>query len=270
MSIFQAVILGMVQGVAEFLPISSSGHLVLVPYFFKWKDPGLAFDVFLHFGTLLAVCAYFFRDWLSLIKAGIASIVERKIGFERERFLFWAIVVATIPGVIVGMTLAKYAEEHFRDPMIVAIALAAVGFLLYWIDGKYSALKNVEEIKMSDALLIGIAQSAAVVFPGVSRSGATMTMARFRGFSRESAARFSFLMSVPITAGACLYEAKGFLKAANFSADTYLIAGFLSSFLFGLVAIHFLLQWLRSADFRVFAWYRLALAIVIIIVTLVR
>jgi len=264
MSTLQAFILGMVQGITEFLPISSSAHLVLFPWFFDWKDPGLAFDVFLHLGTLLAVLFYFFRDWLDLVKAGFLSIIERKIGFERDRLLFWLIVVGTIPACLAGLLFHEAAENHFRAPLLIAVNLAVVGFLLYWIDGKYAALKNTDDLRFTDAIWIGLAQAFAII-PGVSRSGSTMAMARLRGMNRETAARFSFLLSMPITLAACLFEFKRFAEDMVINIPmTYLMVGFASSLFFGLISIHFLLQYLRSADFRIFAWYRILLAILII------
>lgn len=268
METFHAFILGLVQGITEFLPISSSAHLVLVPWFFKWSDPGLEVDVFIHLGTLAAVILYFFKDWWLLVKGGIASIIERRIGFDRYRLLFWLIVVATIPGVCAGLLLEKYAESTFRQPLIIATTLAGVGFLIYWVDGKYTALRTLDELRMKDALLIGFAQAFAII-PGVSRSGSTMTMARLLGMNREAAARFSFLMSVPITSGAVIWEFRKLFKPEMASTlaqvpHSYLITGCLSSLVFGLIAIHFLLQYLKNADFRVFAWYRLALGIFIV------
>lgn len=264
MSGLQAFILGMVQGVTEFLPVSSSGHLVLFPWFFQWKDPGLAYSVFLHLGTLVAVFGYFFKDWMRLFAAGFRSLLERRIGFEKERRQFWFLVLASLPAVIAGLFLHEYAETIFRTPLIVAVGLAVVGFFLYWIDGTSPAIRTVGEIKAWDAFLIGVAQALAII-PGVSRSGATMTMGRWLGLKREDAARFSFLMSFPIILGAAVFELPSLTGAAMHElSSSYLVIGFLSSAFFGFVSIHFLLLFLRQADFRVFAWYRIALAFVIL------
>jgi undecaprenyl-diphosphatase len=265
MSTFQSIILGMVQGIAEFLPISSSAHLVLVPWLFKWEDPGLSYDVFLHFGTLLALVIYFAKDWFYLIRAGILSIIERKIGYDRERLLFWMVVVATIPGALFGFLLHEQAESTFRSPPLIAMTLSLVGFFIYFVDGKFSAAKTIDSMQFKDAIWVGLAQALAII-PGVSRSGSTMATARLRGFSRESAARFSFLLAMPITFAACLFEAKGFIEQGTdviFSAP--LICGFLSSFLFGIFSIHFLLQWLKTTDFAIFAWYRIAVGAFVVI-----
>lgn len=269
MHAFQAFILGMVQGITEFLPISSSAHLVLVPWFFGWKDPGLAFDVFLHLGTLLAIVGYFFKDWWRLLSAGIASVVERRIGFDPDRVLFWQIVAATIPTLLIGFLLHDKAEAEFRSPLLIAVALALVGFLMYWIDGNYPSLRQLPELRITDAVLIGLAQGCALV-PGVSRSGSTMTMARLRGFNREAAARFSFLLSVPITFAAEVFKFRDIIATINQTAasqvsSSYLWVGFVSSFVFGVLAIHFLLMFLRFADFKIFAWYRILLAAIVVL-----
>ncbi len=265
MTFFQSIVLGIVQGISEFLPISSSAHLILIPWFFKWEDPGLTFDVFLHLGTLLAMLIYFARDWWALLKAGFFSIIERRIGFEKERTQFWCIALATVPGVIMGMLFHHAAENFFRSPFLIAIPLASVGFLLYWIDGNYPGLKNIDELRIKDAILIGIAQSAAII-PGVSRSGSTMAMGRYLGLNRESAARFSFLLCMPITLGACVYEGRKFLGQTTHEYPMGILwGGFFGSFILGILSIHFLLQYLRMADFKIFAWYRVLLAFVVII-----
>ncbi len=269
MDTLHSLILGIVQGVTEFLPVSSSAHLILIPWLLHWKDPGLAFDVFLHLGTLVAIFGYFFQDWWRIGMAGLQSILERKIGFDRDRSLFWLLVMATIPGAVAGFLFHDQAETLFRAPLLISITLASLGFFLYWVDGKYPALKNTEEIKMWDAVLIGIAQAFAVI-PGISRSGSTMMMARWRGFTRESAARFSFLLSFPITLGACLFEFKKFATDTVITVPpTYLAAGFLGSLIFGVGSIHFLLQYLRNADFKVFAWYRVGLAVFVVLWSLI-
>jgi undecaprenyl-diphosphatase len=269
LTLLHAIILGMVQGLGEFLPISSSAHLILVPWFFKWEDPGLAFDVFLHMGTLVALLIYFARDWVALARAGFESLLERKIGFDRNRALFWMIIVGTIPGGISGVLFHEQAETIFRSPLLIAITLSTIGFLLYWVDGKYPAIRNSDEIRMKDAIWIGLAQAFAII-PGVSRSGSTMTMARCRDINREASARFSFMLSFPIILAAGLFEGRHLINDTGASMPgEFLVAGFVSSAVFGLAAIHFLLRWLRSADFHLFAWYRIALAAIIVIWSLI-
>ncbi len=260
MNIFQAIILGLVQGLTEFLPISSSAHLVLFPWLFGWKDPGLAFDVFLHIGTLVAVLIYFFGDWIRVLRAGLASIVERRVGWDRDRLLFWYLFFGTIPAGLAGFLFHDYFEGTFRSPLLIAVALGFVGFLLYWIDGKYPALRPVEDMSMRDALWIGFAQATALV-PGVSRSGATMTMGRLLGLTREAAARFSFMLSLPIITAAAAFEVKGLFDQGSIGVPvSHLAAGLSASFISGVVSIFFLINYLKTADFSLFAWYRIALA----------
>ncbi|MCB0416145.1 MAG: undecaprenyl-diphosphatase UppP [Bdellovibrionaceae bacterium] len=265
MTFFQACVLGLVQGLTEFLPVSSSAHLILFPWFFGWQDPGLAFDVFLHVGTLVAVFVYFARDWLHLLSAGLRSVIERRIGFERERLVFWMMVVGNVPAVLAGVLLHDYAETFFRTPLLICVTLSVVGFLLYWIDGRAPTIKGIEELKLGDAIWIGVAQACAII-PGVSRSGATMTMGRALGLRRRASARFSFLLSFPIILGACAYELKGF-DASVFGGvpASHLIGGFVCSTLSGLFAIHFLMRVLQIADYKWFAWYRIALAGLILV-----
>lgn len=269
MNTFQAVVLGILQGLGEFLPISSSAHLILFPWFLRWEDPGLAFDVILHMGTLVAVLVYFAQDLLQLLRAGFDSVIERKIGFDRNRMLFWMILIGTIPGGIAGVLLHHAAEEKFRAPLLIAVSLSSVGFLMYWIDGKYPALRNTEELSMKDALWIGCAQAFAII-PGVSRSGSTITMARLLGMTRESAARFSFLLSIPIIGAAGILEGKKLLEMGHLPLPLpYLLGGFFASMISGFLAIAVMMRYVRSADLSVFAWYRVLLAAVTVIWSLV-
>lgn len=268
MSLFQSFILGMVQGLAEFLPISSSGHLVIVPWMFGWPDPGLAYDVFLHGGTLLAIGIYFFSDLRKVLFAGIQSVFERRIGFIEDRRLAWKIVLGTAPAAIAGFLLHDALEEYFRSPLMIAVMLAGVGFIIYWVDGHYTALKNQEDMSFKDSLLIGCAQVFALI-PGVSRSGSTMGMARVLGVSRADAAKFSFLLCFPITLAAFIFEGKKLFFETNAIAIPWpqLWIGFASSFFFGIISIHFLLQYLRRADFKIFTWYRVIVAGIVLLVS---
>ena len=260
MTMFQSFILGAVQGVTEFLPISSSAHLILFPWVLGWKDPGLAFDAFLHLGTIVAVFFYFAGDWFRLIKAGLLSIIERKIGFETDRLLFWLLVLGSIPAGLAGLFFAHEIEESFRSPLLIAMTLAGVGFLLYWVDGRYPSTRKLEDLRAKDAFWIGIAQACAIV-PGVSRSGSTMTMARFVGMSREAAARYSFLLSFPITLAAGIFKGREVLQHGQGDLGLpILMMGLAASLIFGLLSIHILIRFLRVADFAVFAWYRILLA----------
>lgn len=269
MSIWEGIVLGAVQGLSEFLPISSSGHLIVIPWLFNWKDPGLSFDVCLHLGTALALILYFFGDLWRVFFAGLSSLWERRIGFEFDRLLFWWIVVATIPAVIAGFTLGDFIEAHFRSPSMVAFFMASVGFLMFWMDWQYPATRSIEEMTTGESFLIGIAQAFALI-PGVSRSGSTIAMARRLGFNRHAAARFSFLLNVPVVLGALALEGRKVLgPSAEPISLGYLIGGLVSSFVVGILSIHFMLQFLKQSSLRIFAWYRLAVAALIVAISLI-
>lgn len=259
--------LGFIQGITEFLPISSSAHLLLAPWFFGWETPGLAFDAFLHLGTVIAVGIYFFGDLYRIFKAGFMSILERRIGFDRDRTLFWLIIVGTIPAGVAGVLWGDWLEANVRSPLLVAMTLSLVGFLLYWIDGRSASIKSIEDVGIKEALWIGIAQATALI-PGVSRSGSTITMARLLGFNREASARFSFILGFPVILAAALFKWKDLATAAEHDPNitmSYLLTGLISSAFFGLLSIHLLLQWLRTTSYAVFAWYRILLAGIVII-----
>jgi undecaprenyl-diphosphatase len=251
MTIFQAVILGLVQGLGEFLPISSSAHLVLVPWLFNLHDPGLTFDIALHIGTLLAVIAFFWKDWLILIKEGLGQGVKSQDGR-----MFWFIVLASFPGAIIGALLERHAETTFRNPLIIGVMLFIMGLLLYLADRFGAKRQRSESISLIQSLIIGISQALAII-PGVSRSGITIASGLFLGLTREDAARFSFLLSTPIIAGA------GILKLSRLTfADITLpfLVGIATSALVGFLVIGGLLRWLRRKSFLPFVWYRVFLA----------
>lgn len=255
MTIFQAVILGIVQGLGEFLPISSSAHLVLIPWLLGWKDPGLTFDVALHMGTLLAVVLYFWKDWLGLLRGAL----NRRPSTEKR--LFWYLVIATVPGAIIGLALEKKAETVFRSPLLIGIMLIVMGILLYLGDRKRQ-LRTMDTMTLMDALLIGLSQALAII-PGVSRSGSTMTVARWLSMTREDAARFSFLMSTPIIMGA------GVLSMRHLQVTDFNLAfavGVISSFIVGMLSISFLLKYLKTSNFKVFVGYRLLVGLGVILV----
>ena len=262
MSTLQAAILGLVQGLGEFLPISSSAHLVLIPWLFKWNDPGLTFDIALHIGTLIAVAIYFWKDWLRLITKGLTDVRSR------EGQLFWYIVAATIPGALVGFLLEKKAETIFREPVLIATMLILLGIILYWVDRK--SVKNIEmnSITFKISLLIGLSQAFAII-PGVSRSGITMTMGLFMGLTREGAARFSFLLAAPIIFGAALVKVP-FLISNPSVININFIIGILISFIVGILSIGFLLRYIQTRNFLPFAWYRFILGSLVIVIVLMR
>ncbi len=262
MTILQAIVLGLVQGLGEFLPISSSGHLVLAPWLFGWPDPGLTFDVALHVGTLLAVVAYFWKDWLRLIAAGFTA------ARSQEGRLFWYLVLATIPGAIGGLLLEKWAETTFRAPLLTAGMLIAFGLVLYWTDRQGGKDVEVKDITMKTSIIIGIAQILALI-PGVSRSGITMTAGLGLGLTREGATRFSFLLLAPIIFGAAVMKLPHLLANPAEITLNFMLA-VLVSCLSGFASIGFLLRYVRTRSFLPFVWYRLTLGALVIIVSLIR
>jgi len=260
MNIFHAIFLGIIQGLTEFLPISSSGHLALLEHYLNVQEAGLAFDVLLHVGTLVALIAYFWQEWLDMFRALLRP--ERHNRFERR--LFWYLVIATVPGALAGFFLEKQAETIFRAPTRIAILLGVMGIILYLADRLARHQRQLQGITLTDAILIGCAQALAIM-PGVSRSGSTMTMGLFLGFTRETAARFSFLLSTPIIFGAGLYHALKLFKAGDNTLFTLPhILGFLAAIVSSYFTIKFLLQFLRRHTFVIFALYRILLAIVVL------
>jgi undecaprenyl-diphosphatase len=257
-SSFQALVLGAVQGLTEFLPVSSSAHLILIPWLLNWEDPGLAFDVALHLGTLLALLIYYRQTWIKLV----GSLVNDDVASRR---LLLLLIIASVPGAIIGLLLEKQAESIFRSPLLIAGAMAVLGLVLWLVDKLSRSQRKVPDFTATDALLIGLSQALAIV-PGVSRSGATITMARALRIEREDAANFSFLMATPIIAGAGLLEARK-LVAAGMHAPV--LWGFLASAVFGVAAIAGLIRFVRTRTYQAFAWYRVAVAVVIFAVAFV-
>lgn len=260
MTILQAIILGVVQGLTELLPISSSAHLFLVPWFFNWQMPE-AFDVALHFGTLLAIGLFFFKDWIKLIKGGYEQVVKKKKSAEGR--MFWYIVIATIPGGAIGFLLDHFAEDLLTQPLIIAIALIIMGITLYIVDKKSKNQTTYENMSFKQTFLIGLSQALAFI-PGVSRSGVTMTTGRLMGVDRESTAKYSFMLSAPIVLGATLYKLKDFVFNIPF------VVGVLVSFIVGIFVIKFLLNYLKKGSFKGFAIYRVILGLVVIVYYFVR
>ena len=269
---FQAFVMGIVQGLTEFLPISSSGHLVLVPWLFGWNDPfidSLAFSVMLHMGTLLALLIYFWRDWVRIIPAGFAAIRDRSLRGDSDRRLAWLIAVATVPAVIVAPLLNDTIESWVREPARIAVMLC-VGAAILWLAERWgSKLHEMASITFPGALGIGLAQVLALV-PGISRSGISISAGLFLGLTRESAARFSFLMATPVVAGAGLWEARKLLThEAGVTPEAHLIAiGFVAAAFSGLLAIRFMLEFLRRQPVTLFVVYRVLLAAAVFIVLL--
>lgn len=266
MPVWQAVVLGVVQGLGEFLPISSSAHLILVPWVFGWEDPGLSFDVALHWGTLAAVLAVFWRDWIRLISAGI---FQR--GSDADKRLFWGLVISAIPGAIIGKFLDKWAEENLRAPLLIAATMATLGVLLWVADRVGRKTRELDQMTLPRAFSIGVAQAGALI-PGVSRSGSTITLGLFEDFTRDEIAKFSFLMSTPIIFGAGVLKLPKMMHEmrAGEGAVTWagLAAGFVAAAVVGIAVIRWMLAWLRTRTYLPFAVYRLLVAAVVVVLWL--
>jgi undecaprenyl-diphosphatase len=268
MNVSEAVILGIVQGLGEFLPISSSAHLILAPWLFGWKDPGLAFDVALHFGTLLAVLLYFGKDWITIVLEAFGwgeRDNSTRGGFFPRGFL-WMLALATIPGALTGYFFEHYAEAALRNPLLIAATLSGLGLILYMADKACGQKKSLSQVSWNDAILIGLAQALAII-PGISRAGSTITVARLLGMDRVSAARFSFFLSTPIILGASMLKLKAFFEAGIGWPE---VTGIVTSAVVGYLAIASLIRYVGEVSYRVFFWYRLALALLIVAVWMGR
>lgn len=268
MSTLQAIVLGLTQGATEFAPVSSSGHLILVPWVFNWSivnDPALnkTFDVALHIGTLVGALAYFWRDIATYLAAWVHSIRTRSMSTPDER-LAWALVIGTIPGAIVGATLENVITEKLGEPWLIALMLAAFGLVLWLVDTRSRTDRGFGTIGPRTGLAIGAAQALALQ-PGVSRSGITITLSRAIGLDREAAARFSFLLAMPIIAGAGLLKGAGLLHTGFQGYGSQFLWGFVASAVGGFAVIWGVLGYLRRHSYTVFMWYRLAVAALVLI-----
>ena len=256
-----ALILGIVQGLTEFLPVSSSAHLNLFPWIFNWETISESFDVALHLGTLLAIILFFYKDWIKLIRGGYNQVIKKK--HTTEGRMFWYIVFATIPAGILSLVLDKISEKLIGDNLnvemlIIAITLIVMGIILYMVDKKAKSEVKYEKITFKQSMLIGISQAIAAAFPGVSRSGITMTVARGLNIDRESAAKYSFMLAAPITLAAVVFDLNKFTLGLPF------IVGVLASFIVGVLIIKFLLNYLKKGSFKIFAIYRVVIGIIVI------
>jgi len=265
LSTFQAIVLGMVQGLTEFAPVSSSGHLILVPWIFDWRfflthpDLNKTFDVALHVGTFVGALAYFWHDVIRYLSAWVRSIARRRISTIDER-LAWFLVIGTIPGAITGALLEGIIEEKLGQPWLIAVMLAVFGLILYVVDRWSRQNRELKDMRLSDALFIGGAQALALQ-PGVSRSGVTITAARGLGLQRETATRFSFLLSLPIIGGAGLLKGIKLAKHGLPAGTTGpFLWGMLASAITGFLVIWAILAYVRRRDFAPFVLYRLAMA----------
>lgn len=268
MSILQAIILGLTQGASEFAPISSSGHLILVPWLFGWDfvadaDLNKTFDVALHLGTLLGALVYFRSDVVRYLRALGASVRARAVRTQDER-LAWALVIGTIPGVVAGATLESQIEEHLSQPWLIAVMLAVFGVVLWGVDRWAAHARGMDSIKLRTGLGLGVAQALALS-PGVSRSGITMTAARAIGLERADAARFSFLLSLPIVFGAGVYTSLDLIREGFRGYGSEFAWGFVAATVSGFAVIALLLRYLRRHSFAVFLWYRLGVAAIVLV-----
>ncbi len=270
MPILHAIVLGLVQGLSEFLPISSSGHLLLVPWLFGWHDFSSlsvekAFDVSLHLGTLVAALLYFRRDVKTYVREGVRLVVKRERPANAEGRLAWLLVLSALPGAAVGALFEKAIDEKLGKPALIAVSLIVFGLLLAYIDRRVGERK-IEQYSKRDAIIVGAAQVLALN-PGTSRSGITMTASRFLGFNRDTAARVSFLMSLPITGGAVAYKGLKLLKDGVPSGlGVAMAVGVLTSAIAGWIAVWGTLKWVRTRSFAPFVVYRIALGVTVLVI----
>jgi undecaprenyl-diphosphatase len=275
--VLQAALIGILQGLTEFIPVSSSAHLELAPWIAGWQSDGLlgslSFDVFLHLGTLLALLGYFAGDWLRLLRAAWASIRERRISRDPDRRLAWLLILATIPAGLIGFLGEDWIDKNLHaDNDEVRLAIAAfvvVGAIALWLaDRLGSRRREIDGLSVPGAVTIGLSQALALL-PGISRSGATISTGLALGLSRESAARFSFLLATPITLGAGLYGSRKLLDVSHTGVEWLAIAaGFVGAAISGMLAIGFLLSWLRHRSVTVFSIYRLLFAGLIVVLVI--
>ena len=259
MSILEAIVLGIVQGLTEFLPISSTAHLRVVPAFAGWPDPGAAFTAVTQLGTMLAVVIYFRADLLSIARTWSRSLREPALRSELDARLGWYLIVATIPISIFGLAFKDQIETSARDLYLIGTALIVLGLILLAAERFGTRTRDFAEVRLRDATVVGLAQALALI-PGVSRSGATFSMALFLGHPREQAARFSFLLATPITAAAALYKVPHLLQAPD---TTGVFAGMLAAAVVGFLSIRVLLAYVRTRDYRPFVIYRFAFALLV-------
>ncbi len=265
MPIYQAVVLAIIQALTEFLPVSSSGHLIVIPKLLGWNDGGLTFDIALHAGTLVAIIIYFFRDWVQIIGQGLGLNIGNNPELKANPRLLWLFVVGSIPAAIVGLAFGKQAESSWRDPYLIGSMLIVIGVFMWVAERASKGNKLLSKVGWGDAAVIGTAQALALV-PGTSRSGITITTGLFRGFSRETAARFSFLLGTPAIAGAALKGAWDIHKAGGIAPDMRMpfLVGTLLSAVLGAVVIAYFLRYLRHNSLMPFVYYRIIFGIIVI------
>ena len=265
MPLYQVVVLAIIQAVTEFLPISSSGHLVVIPKLLGWDDGGLQFDIALHVGTLVAVVIYFFRDWVQIIGHGLGLKIGRDPELRERSDLLWILAAASVPAGIFGLAFNKQAESTWRNPYLIGAMLIGVGILMWIAERRGGGNKSIGNVGWGDGIAIGVSQALAIV-PGTSRSGITITTGLFRGLTRETAARFSFLLSTPTIAGAALKGAWDIHKKGGLAPDMrvpFLVGAVLSGVL-GAAVIAFFLRYLRRNSLMPFVYYRIVFGIIVI------
>jgi undecaprenyl-diphosphatase len=273
MSLYHVIVLAIVQGLTEFLPVSSSAHLATIPALLGWNDPGLNeldFDIALHVGTLAAILIYFWRDWVQVIAHGLGLPYRDTQPGEHNRMLLWLLVAATIPGAVFGVAFNKYAEHMLRNPFIIGTAMIVLGLVMWIADRASQEKTTLDAVTWTDAIAVGCAQALAII-PGVSRSGSTISMGRFRNLDREVATRFSFLLSAPIIAGSALKDVID-LRKTPLPPEMRLpwVIGILVSGVVGIFVIGFLLRYLQRHNLSVFVWYRVAFGIIVIALAFFR
>ena len=276
MGLFAAAVLGVIQGLTEFLPVSSSAHLILVPWLFDWKPEGIAFDVSLHVGTAVAILAYFWREWLELAREAIGGILTGSPLGNPKRKLMWFVAAGTLPAVIFGLLFEKEIEETLRSPLVTVVTLTVFGLFLYICEQRSRLGRSLDQFNWGDALWIGFSQALALI-PGVSRSGITMSAALLRNAGRASAARFSFLLATPVIVGAGMLQAwrlvavlrtPAVLAAGNPGQGdlswSVMATGTLFAAITGFFCIRFFLRYLQTRTFVPFVIYRFVLAAVVL------
>jgi undecaprenyl-diphosphatase len=278
MELIAAAILGIVQGLTEFLPISSSAHLILIPWLLGWDPEGLVFDVSLHMGTAIAILAYFWRDWVRLATEALRGIVEGKPFDTPQRKLAWLLIVGTVPAGLIGFLFEKQIEESLRSPLIIVATLTSLAGVLYFAERRSRRTRSLVDYSWGDAVWIGLSQALALI-PGVSRSGITITAAMLRDSDRVAAARFSFLLATPITVGAGIFKGWELIQAlqnastaipagADHMSWTVLGVGASCAAITGFLCIRYFLHYLQTRTFLPFVIYRIALAAVVLLLYL--
>jgi len=265
MPVYQALVLAIIQSLTEFLPISSTAHLTLTPWLLGWQDPGLDFDIALHLGTLAGLVIYFFRDWLEILAAAFGKRSDQDSPSAHPRRLLWLLVLATLPAVAAGLLFDHQAETTWRHPCVIATMLMTIAGFMYWADRRGALQRGLGDIGLADALWIGGAQAVAII-PGTSRSGITISTALWRGLDRPTAARFSFLLSTPVLAGAALKAAWDLQRQGGLTPEMQwpFLVGVLVSALTGWLVIAFFLRFLRTHTLRFFVYYRLVFGIIVV------